>query len=109
MKRILWVSRHPPMKKQLEELKRCFGQRVAIINVPKIITSVDEVISMKKELNCDEMVVVLSMWLVEELVKKGEKPIVAIMRKKLVNDKPILVHEKFVRIVDMNIVFEELQ
>lgn len=107
-KRILWVSRHPPVKKQLEELRKRFGPRVTIVNITRIIRSADEVIKLKEEMHCDEVVAVLSMWLIEELVKKGEKPIVAIMRKKRIKGKPTLVHEKFVRITDMKIVFEEL-
>ena len=106
--RILWVSRHPPQKEQVDELNSIFGS-VDIIFYPERISSAKEVADALIEKKADDLVVVLPQSMIADLTSMGITPIKAIMRREL---KPygevVFHHQGFERIKEVTFTSEKL-
>lgn len=75
MKRILWISRHPPLLKQIEELKRIFGN-IEIIQYASRVRDAKHVIELVETYNAHDVVTILPMTIIYHLVNvEGLKPI----------------------------------
>jgi len=81
VKRILWVSKHTPLPKQVEELKRIFGD-IQLSQYAGFVKDVNHLMELVKVFNADEVVVVLPLTILYNLIKKtGLKPIIAEMEE----------------------------
>lgn len=83
---ILWLSRHAPTSKQMTELKKIFGNKIKIRQVSTTISSGEEVLALMKLYDCQEVVAVLPINLLEQIVTLGVKPIRAVMDRKFRKD-----------------------
>jgi len=118
--RILWISRHPILKSQENELKRLFGE-VEIIWWNKSVINVGHVLDLMKYNKADEVVAVLPLSIIQYLVKEGVYPLFSEME--YVGDKNSDVpaeyidertgrkyrFKQFVRIKDIIIVKEPVE
>jgi len=77
-KRILWISRHPPLPRQVDELKRLFGD-IELWQYSEHIRDADHVLSLKQIFVADEVVAVLPLTILKHLTERGLKPIYAEM------------------------------
>jgi len=84
MTKILWVSRHPPVPVQIDELKRIFGENTQIDTDPNPFSDAQDIVKRFKDGNYDEMVVVAPLSVIQHLTEMGIKPIWSEMKK--VND-----------------------
>ncbi|MEM2365661.1 MAG: hypothetical protein QXL06_01830 [Nitrososphaerota archaeon] len=116
MKRILWISRHQPVERQKQELKRIFGD-CEILQYRNMVRDADHVVELMTKSGADEIVTVLPMSIIMRLVEeKGIKPIYAVMETTEPEDADYIDHgsgraykfKKFVRIKEFKIVTEEL-
>jgi len=79
MKKVYWMSRHEPLKSQISELKRLFGDDVEIIQDPKPFDNADDIINRFRASGADELLVVAPLSVVAQLVQRGIKPLWAEM------------------------------
>jgi len=68
MKKVAWVSRHPPLKSQVEALKQKLGD-VQIIHIAKTFTDYKEVLNAVKEAGAKYAVVVLPLSMISLLTE----------------------------------------
>lgn len=78
-KRIGWLSRHDPTKRQLEALEREFPGHVLLID-HKAFSGADEIVQRVKRAQLDEIVVVAPTDVKRALIERGVHPIVAEMK-----------------------------
>ena len=71
MVRVAWVSRHQPLKAQVEELHRLLGN-VEIVHVDRTFRDAGEVYREVKRSNCTHAVVVLPLSMIAHLVKHDD-------------------------------------
>lgn len=113
MKKIIWFSRHEPIQKQIDELKRIFGD-IEVIQDPKPFSNADDIVDRFRKNNGDEMVVVAPMTVIDQLLKRGIKPLYAEMELVQGDDFDVEANGrqfkfvKFTRITDIIIKKEEL-
>lgn len=116
--KILWISRHPPLDKQLSELKRIFG-KYELVQYAGFVKDADHVVELMKKFNADEVVAVLPLTMLYYLVnEKKIYPIIPKMEKLPENSKEYdYVDEgsgrkyrfaKFVRLRDLKLIEEDL-
>jgi hypothetical protein len=113
MKKILWMSRHPWLKSQEEELKRIFGE-VKIKQIPTPFMSAEKVVEIYKKGGYDEMVIVAPLSVIAKITEMGIKPLWAEME--IVSKKEAEVEAagryyrfvKFRRIKKVKMEFEDL-
>lgn len=116
--RILWISRHVPLPKQLSELKRIFGD-FELFQYSGFVRDAGHIIELKHLYNADEIVLVVPMTIIYHLVKAHNiYPIFPKMKSVETNTSSYdycdpetgrkYVFEKFVRIKDIKIEEEEL-
>ncbi|MEM4592326.1 MAG: hypothetical protein QW196_02895 [Sulfolobales archaeon] len=74
VKRILWISRHPPLPKEVEALERAFG-KVQILQYAGFVRDVDHVIQLIKQYRADEVVTILPLSIIMRLCERGIKPL----------------------------------
>jgi hypothetical protein len=78
VKKILWMSRHPWLKSQEEELKRIFGDiKIEQISMP--FMSAEKVVEIYKKGGYDEMVIVAPLSVIAKITEMGIKPLWADM------------------------------
>jgi len=69
--RVAWISRHQPLKAQVEELRRLFGD-VEIVHINETFRDAKEVYREVKRSNCTHAVVVLPLSMIAHLVKHDD-------------------------------------
>lgn len=74
MKRILWISRHPPLPKQVKELERIFG-KIQLFQYASGVRDADHVIRLIKQYHADEVVTILPLSIIMRLCENGVKPL----------------------------------
>ena len=112
--RVAWVSRHAPLKSQLEELKRIFRQEPDVVQVGRQFKDAAEIIQRCQSMRADEVMVVAPLGCIEVLCNRGLKPIVSKMRQVDFNDPSAETHigqraykfEGFRRVVRLEMVTE---
>lgn len=77
--KIVWFSRHAPIKKQIDELKRIFGEHIEIIQDSNPFSTADEVVKRFKEIGAKEMVIVAPLSVIDAITKRGIQPLYAEM------------------------------
>lgn len=77
MTRIAWLSRHQPLPAQIEALKSVFGT-VEVVQESNTWTDADAI--MKCIQGFDEVVIVAPLSLIDQLIRRGVKPIRAVMQ-----------------------------
>ena len=80
MKKIIWFSQHKPIEKQIEELRRVFGE-VSVEIHPKPFANAKEVLKIYREMKGEEMVVVAPLSVIQHLLNLGIKPLFAEMEQ----------------------------
>lgn len=113
MTRVIWFSRHNPLEKQKEELKRIFGE-VEILIDTQPFSNADNIVDRFFAAKADEMVVVAPLSVIDQLCQRGIQPLFAEMEV-VQNDEYDVVAAgrkykflKFTRIKEINITKEEL-
>lgn len=76
--RILWLSRHKPLKSEIDELKRIFGE-IYIIQYPNKVENAEHVLNLIEYFGADEIVAVLPLTIIAKITEKGVKPLRAEM------------------------------
>lgn len=80
MKKIMWVSRHTPTQRQIDDLSRLFpGHEVVVDSNP--FSSADDIVRRFNQTNSSEMVVVAPWTVMREIIRRGIRPIYAEMRQ----------------------------
>lgn len=74
MKRVLWISRHPPIPKEIEALERAFG-KVQIFQYAGFVRDADHVIQLIKQYRADEVVTILPLSIIMRLCERGVRPL----------------------------------
>jgi len=76
--RILWLSRHKPLKSEIDELSRIFGD-IHVIQYPNKVENAEHVLNLIEYFGADEVVAVLPLTIVKKISEKGVKPLRAEM------------------------------
>lgn len=74
MMRILWISRHSPLKAQIDALREVFGD-VEIVQYDKHVRDADHVLELIAYYDAQEVVVVLPLSIIAHILQKGVKPL----------------------------------
>jgi hypothetical protein len=112
--KILWVSQHTPILRQLEALKRLFGEDVIVQQDPRPFSSAEEIVQRYRSGGYDEMVIVAPESVVRRIVDLGIKPLRAEMDQVLIQEAEVVARgrgyrfNRFRRIVGYRIDYEEL-
>lgn len=108
MIKILWVSRHEPLREQVEELEQAFG-KVEITRYCDIVYNVAQLMEVYDDGEYDEMVVVLPVQLIRQLVMVGVKPLKPVLHREVIGFGEVrLRHHHFERILYIDYVSEPL-
>ena len=106
--KILWVSRHSPFQKQIEELKRKFGADLELIKVSTKIRDPYEIKQLMEEYECDDVVAVVPLSMRARLTSIGINPIKAVMSRKVIGhvngqfeEEVVWEHENFERVLNV--------
>lgn len=78
-KKIVWFSRHPALPRQIDELKRLFGEDTKILTDPDPFSTADNIVQRFKDAGGDEMVIVAPLSVIDALCKRGIRPLWADM------------------------------
>lgn len=112
-KKIIWFSQHEPIDKQLEELRKIFGD-VSIEVHPKPFVNAKEVVKIYEKMKGDEMVVVAPLSVIQHLLKLGIRPLFAEMEQTNGSDYDVIakgrkfIFKNFSRITGIDIKKESL-
>lgn len=115
MKKILWISKHPPLLKQIQELNRRFGT-VEIIQYAGFVIDANHVKQLILKYQADDVVTILPLTMIQKLCELGIKPIYPKIRQ--VSSDPCdytdksgrkYVFEKFVRVLNVKMITEDLK
>lgn len=78
-KRVLWLSRHPPLKAQEDTLKSRFGPGTSMIIDTRPFQNAKDIARRFRAGNYDEMVAVAPLSVIQQLCREGLKPLWAEM------------------------------
>lgn len=113
MTRIVWLSRHKPLEKQVRELERLFGP-VELLHDSESFTTADRIVEKFRRSGAQEMVIVAPLSVIDQLVQRGIRPLYAEMTQVhdglydvAVNGRKF-IFQRFTRIVGIKIEKEEL-
>lgn len=112
--RIIWFSRHLPLQRQIQELKRLFGEDVQIIQDPRPFSNAEDIIQRFRKMEGDEMVVVAPLSVLGKLCELGLKPLWAEMQQVSPDQAEVIVNGrgyrfvKFRRIKRLALEFEDI-
>lgn len=114
---IYWLSRHPPLKVEVDALKAKFGSDCKIIQDPNPVDDVDDIIKRFRESGASEIVVVLPYSLIHKLIQRGISPLMPIMEevKNTNNTDYDLIYRgkklrfvEFRRLKDIKLIYEKI-
>jgi len=74
VRRILWISRHPPLPKEVEALEKAFG-KVQVFQYASSVRDADHVIRLVEQYGADEVVTILPLSIIMRLCERGLHPI----------------------------------
>jgi len=98
MKKILWLSRHKPLKSQIAELQRIFGE-VEVKQDIKPFDSAEEIVKRFAKGGYDEMVVVAPLSVIARLTELGIKPLYAQMQQVPAEEAEVEVTGRYYKFV----------
>lgn len=119
MKKLLWVSRHTPLPKQFQWLRRKFGE-ISIDQYPNYgrFASAEEIVKYFRNGRFDEMVVVLPFSVIAKITEMGVQPLYAKMDELKGDFDPNLIDleyngrfyhfDRFARVTALRLEFEEI-
>jgi len=114
MKRILWLSQHRPLPRQVEELKHLFGD-VEVLQDINSFANAEEIVRRYKAGGYDDVVVVAPLSVIARLCELGLKPLWAEMKQVRSWEEADLLYRgrfyrfvRFRRIKAVKLEFEEL-
>lgn len=115
VKTILWISRHPILPKQKQELRRIFGE-CEVWQFKNKVRDIAHIFELIQKSKADEVVTVLPLSIIMQLVERGIKPLYAVMKSTNPEDADYIDEgtgraykfTKFVRIVKFEMVTEDL-
>jgi len=119
MTRILWLNRHRPTSYQINQLENYFGAITLIERVIGFDTDpqigVDQIQQLMTIEQADEIIAVVPLSHVAELIKRGIKPLRAIMKREptdSINNRGEIefdyIHEGFEKITSASITSEKI-
>lgn len=73
--RLLWVSGSKPKLEQINELCSRYGDLLKILHYPQSPSSGAEVVAIKRNTKCDDIVLDTALGIQVEILKMGEKPL----------------------------------
>ena len=74
VKRVLWISRHPPLPKELEALEKAFG-KVQVFQYAGRVKDAEHAVSLIKQYEADEVVTILPLSVIMRLCELGLHPL----------------------------------
>jgi len=74
MKRVLWISRHPPLPKEVEALEKALG-RIQILQYASSVRDADHVLRLIEQYKADEIVTILPLSIIMRLCERGVNPL----------------------------------
>lgn len=74
MKRVLWISRHPPLQKEVEALERALG-KIQLLQYADFVRDADHVMQLVKQYGADEVVTILPLSIIMRLCERGVRPL----------------------------------
>src|SRR3990167_9878459 len=80
MKRILWLSQHRPLSRQIAELRRIFGE-VEVLQDVNPFSSAEDIVQRVRDGGYDETVVVAPLSVIAKLCELGLRPLWAEMEQ----------------------------
>jgi len=114
MARILWLSRHEPLPRQIEALRQLYGDRVEVVQDVSPFRGADDIAERIRRGGYDDVLVVAPLSVIHQLTQRGIYPLWAEMERV---DDPRLAEVvegermyRFValrRIRELRLVFEE--
>jgi len=75
MVKLVWVSRHELNEKNLEILRKAFGDIVEVLQYKETVRDVNELVRFAESHNADAFVVVLPPHLIQQLLQATDKPV----------------------------------
>jgi hypothetical protein len=106
--KILWVSRHELNDRNLDILKKAFGD-VEVVQYADTVRDVRELIQYAEQNSVDAFIVVLPPNLIMELLKQTDRPVYRfIVERKLKNGEAEFIPIGLERIVKVEVVTERV-
>ena len=114
--KILWLSKHKPLPREIGELQRLFGEGTTVHTDMDPFTTADSIVEQFKQGGYGEIVAVAPLSVLQKLVDRGVRPIWAEMQE--VGDRRmadleyrgrLLRFVKFKRVTGLTLEFEEIQ
>jgi len=107
-KRVLWLSRHAPTNEQVDALAQVLGP-IKILQVSKTVSSGKEVKDLLREHQCDEVVAVLPLNILQQVIAQGIQPIRAVMSRELKENGEAVFHfQHFERVLEVTVKAKKL-
>ena len=112
--KILWLSRHPALPRQMEELQRLFGE-VEVLQDSKPFSSAEEISERFRNGMFNDIVVVAPLSVIAHLVDLGIKPLWAEMDQVSLDQAEVRVKDRgyrfnrFRRVIALKLEFEEFE
>ena len=101
--KILWVSRHEPLREQLDELQQAFGD-VEITRYCEVVYTVAQLLEVYDDGMYDEMIVVLPVESIRQLILMGVRPLKAVLHREVIGYGEVrLTHHHFERILYVDV------
>lgn len=116
MARVLWLSRHDPLPRQIDALRRLYGDDVEVVQDVSPFRGADDIVERIRRGGYDDVLVVAPLSVIHQLTQRGIYPLWAEMERV---DDPRLAEVvegermyRFValrRIRELRLIFEEAQ
>lgn len=112
---VYWLSRHPPLRVQVDALKAKFGSDCKIIQDPNPVDTVDEILKRFEQSGAHEIVVVLPYSMIHKLIQRGISPLMPIMKEVGDNEQCDLIYRgkklrfiEFRRLKEIRLIYEKI-
>lgn len=115
VKKVYWMSRHPPLPSQIKRLEEIYEENVEIIQDPKPFDNAEDIVERFKSSGADDIVVVAPLTVLQRLTELGVKPLYAKMELVDKEKAEVEVNGRYYRFVDfqrvhgVNIYFEPVK
>lgn len=114
MARVLWLSRHDPLPRQLEALRRLYGNDVEVVQDVSPFRGADDIVERIQRGGYDDVLVVAPLSVIHQLTQRGIYPLWAEMERvddprqaEVVEGERMYRFVALRRIRELRLVFEE--
>lgn len=75
MKRVLWISRHKPLPKEEEAVRRLHGSDAVIVQDGNPFSSADDIVGRYRKGGYADLLVIAPLSMIQQLVDRGVRPL----------------------------------